>query len=67
MIRIRDFIDIYSYRSYHYLINEFSKHNLVIRRFERTRRFKLYESHHRNYKRYNIIYTVKKIITKLKT
>jgi len=67
MIRIRDFINIYSCRSYYYLINEFSKHNLVIRKLERTRRFKLYENRHRNYKRYDITYIVKKIITKLKT
>ncbi len=67
MIRIRNFINIYSCKSYYYFINEFNNHNLVIRRLKRIKRFKLYESRYRNYKRYDITHIVKKIIMKLKT
>ena len=67
MIQIWDFINIYLCRSHHCLINEFSKHNLIIHRFKWTRRFKLYESYHQNQKWYDITYTAKEITTKSKT
>ncbi len=66
MIQIRDFINIYSCRSYHCLINEFSKYNLIIWKFKQTRKSKSYESHHRNQKWYDITHTAKKITTKSK-
>jgi len=66
VIQIQDSIDIYSCKFHHCLINEFSKHNLVICKFEWTRRFKSYESHHWNQKWYDITHTAEEITTKLK-